>query len=82
MLMDGVITHHEMAPSDEPGKSVLSVKGEDLTRMMDLIDMTGFPYPATIEQFDGQLRADAAAAHDRDMHVRSLEDVTLSRHGG
>jgi hypothetical protein len=46
VLMDGVITHHEMAPSDEPGKSVLSVKGEDLTRMMDLIDLTGFPYPA------------------------------------
>ena len=46
VLMDGVITHHEMAPSDEPGKSVLSVKGEDLTRMMDLIDLTGFPFPA------------------------------------
>jgi len=46
VLVDGVITHHEMTPSDEPGKSVLAVKGEDLTRMMDLLDLTGFPFPA------------------------------------
>src|SRR5579862_6658820 len=30
VLMDGVITFQEMVPSDEPGRSVLSVKGEDL----------------------------------------------------
>jgi hypothetical protein len=46
VLMDGVITSQEMVPSDEAGKSVLSIKGEDLTRMMDLIDLTGFPFPA------------------------------------
>ncbi|MEO6702164.1 MAG: hypothetical protein ABI140_19545 [Jatrophihabitantaceae bacterium] len=46
VLIDGVITHHELAPSDEAGKSVLSIKGEDLTRMMDLIDLTGLSFPA------------------------------------
>jgi hypothetical protein len=46
VLMDGVITFQELVPSDEPGKSVLSVKGDDLTRMLDLVDLTGFPWPA------------------------------------
>jgi hypothetical protein len=46
VLMDGVITQHEVVPSDEATKSMLSLKGEDLTRMMDLIDLTGFPFPA------------------------------------
>jgi hypothetical protein len=46
VLSDGVITFQEMVPSDEPGRSVLSVKGEDLTRMLDLIDLSGFPWPA------------------------------------
>lgn len=44
-LMDGVITAQEMVPSDEAGKSVLSLKGEDVSRMMDLIDLSGFPFP-------------------------------------
>ncbi len=46
VLMDGVITLQEMVPSDEPGKSVLSIKGDDLTRMLDVIDLSGFPWPA------------------------------------
>jgi hypothetical protein len=45
VLMDGVITAQEMVPSDEAGKSVLSIKGEDLTRMLDLVDLSGFPFP-------------------------------------
>jgi hypothetical protein len=46
VLMDGVITRHELAPSSDPGQSKLTLTGEDLTRMMDLIDLTGFPFPA------------------------------------
>ena len=46
VLMDGVITRHELAPSGDPGQSKLTLTGEDLTRMMDLIDLTGFPFPA------------------------------------
>jgi hypothetical protein len=47
VLMDGVIAHQDVVPSDEAGKSVLSIKGEDLTRMMDLVDLSGFPFLAT-----------------------------------
>ena len=46
VLMDGIITRHEMSPSNEPGQSKLTITGEDLTRMMDLIDFSGFPYAA------------------------------------
>lgn len=47
VLMDGVITQQDVVPSDESGKSVLSIKGEDLTRMMDVIDFGALiAYPA------------------------------------
>ncbi|MGH3807202.1 MAG: hypothetical protein ACRDRU_11330, partial [Pseudonocardiaceae bacterium] len=36
VLMDGVITRHEVSPSDTPGASTLTVTGEDLTVLMDL----------------------------------------------
>jgi hypothetical protein len=45
VLMDGVITAQEMVPSDEAGKSVLSIKGQDVSQMMELIDLSGLPYP-------------------------------------
>jgi hypothetical protein len=46
VLMDGVMTNHEVTPGTEPGKSTLTVTGEDLTRVMDYIDFSGIPYPA------------------------------------
>lgn len=46
VLMDGIITRQEMNPSSEPGQNTLTVTGEDLTLLMDLIDRTGEPYPA------------------------------------
>jgi hypothetical protein len=46
VLMDGVITRQDLAPSNDPGQSTLTITGEDLTRMMDLIDSTGTPYTA------------------------------------
>lgn len=46
VLIDGVITRHELAPSSEPGRSALTVTGEDLTRVMDLVELDGIPYPA------------------------------------
>jgi hypothetical protein len=46
VLMDGVITRQDLTPSNEPGQSTLTLTGEDLTRMMDLIDTTGAPYSA------------------------------------
>lgn len=36
VLMDGVITHQQLNPSNEPGASTLTVTGEDVSVMMDL----------------------------------------------
>src|SRR5438270_11897616 len=38
VIMDGVITRHEVTPGNQPGQSTLVITGEDLSRMMDLID--------------------------------------------
>jgi hypothetical protein len=47
VLIDGIITTYDVVPSDEAGKSQLSIKGDDLTKILDLIDFTGvIPYPA------------------------------------
>ncbi len=51
VLMDGVITRQEITPSSVPGQSTLTVTGEDLTVLMDLVDLTGlFLYPALSDQ--------------------------------
>jgi hypothetical protein len=36
VLIDGVITNHQVVPSNEPGKSTLVVTGEDLSLQLDL----------------------------------------------
>lgn len=36
VLMDGIITHQQLAPGNEPGASRLTVTGEDVSVMMDL----------------------------------------------
>ena len=46
VLMDGVMTNHEVAPGTDPGHSTLTVTGDDLTRVMDYIDFSGTPFPA------------------------------------
>lgn len=46
VLMDGVMTLNQIAPGSQPGQSTLTVIGEDLTKAMDLIDFSGFPFPA------------------------------------
>jgi hypothetical protein len=46
VLMDGIITRQEVTPSGEPGQSKLTITGEDISVLMDLIDFTGIPYPA------------------------------------
>lgn len=44
VLLDGVITHIQLTPSEEPGASLLTVSGEDVSRMMDLEEHTeSFP---------------------------------------
>jgi hypothetical protein len=46
VIMDGVITHHEVTPGVESGHATLTLTGEDLTAVMNWIDFTGIPYPA------------------------------------
>ena len=46
VLMDGIITKQDFAPSNTAGKTTFSVTGLDLTALMDFIDLTGIPYPA------------------------------------
>lgn len=45
VLMDGVITRQELTPSDDPGGSVLTITGEDLSVVMDLVHVRQC-YPA------------------------------------
>ncbi len=46
ILMDGIITKQDLTPSTSPGKSTLTITGLDLTALMDILDLTGIPYPA------------------------------------
>ena len=45
VVMDGVIEHHEVQPSATGGSSKLVVTGHDLSVVMNLIDLSGLPYP-------------------------------------
>jgi hypothetical protein len=49
VLIDGVVTRQEIAPSNDPGKSMITITGEDLTVLMDLIEMPFMRYPAMPE---------------------------------
>ena len=44
VLMDGVVTRQELSPSSEPGQSTLTITGEDLSALMDLVEVP-LPYP-------------------------------------
>lgn len=46
VLMDGVMTNQQVSPGSKPGESTLTITGEDLTKVMSLIDFSGFPFPA------------------------------------
>lgn len=44
-LMDGVITRQDVSAVSEPGASMLTITGSDLSEMMDRIDLSGIPLP-------------------------------------
>jgi hypothetical protein len=46
VLMDGLVTRQDFAPSNQPGQARVTITGEDVSVAMDLIDFSGFPYPA------------------------------------
>lgn len=45
VLIDGLVTNHELSPSNEAGKSTLTITGQDLSVAMDLVQNI-IPYPA------------------------------------
>ena len=45
VLMDGVMTNHEVRPGTDASHSILTVTGEDLSRVMDYFDFSGTPFP-------------------------------------
>lgn len=49
VLIDGVITKHDVEPGSNPSTSTLSITGEDLTRVMDYIEHKEKSYPGTRE---------------------------------
>jgi hypothetical protein len=48
VLMDGIVTRQEMAPSNEPAQTKLTVTGEDLSVLMDVVEVP-LPYPGIPE---------------------------------
>jgi hypothetical protein len=46
VLMDGMVTRQELTPSNEPGQSTLTITGEDLSVLMDIVEMPFMRYPA------------------------------------
>jgi len=49
VIMDGIITRQEVSPTSEPGQSTLTVTGEDLSVLMDVIEKPFMRYPAMPE---------------------------------
>src|SRR5262249_46925961 len=48
-LMDGIVTRKELAPRRGPGQSTLPIPGEDLSVLMDVVEMPFMRYPGMIE---------------------------------
>lgn len=45
-LFDGVMTHVQVQPGGQGQPGTVTVTGEDLTKVMDSQDLSGFPFPA------------------------------------
>jgi hypothetical protein len=45
VICDGVVTRHEVSPGNEPGQSTLTLTGDDLTVLMDVVQIR-IPWPA------------------------------------
>jgi hypothetical protein len=46
VLIDGMMTHHSVSPDVKDGTTTLTIKGEDLSVVMDYLDYSGLPFPA------------------------------------
>jgi hypothetical protein len=48
VLMDGMVTRQEVSPSNQPAQSKLTITGEDLSVLMDVVEIKA-PFPAVPE---------------------------------
>jgi len=48
VLMDGIITRHELAPNSQAGQSSFTVTGEDLSVLMDIVEMPFMRWPMPV----------------------------------
>ena len=46
VIMDGMVTRQEMGPSSNPGQSTLTITGEDLSVLMNIVEMPFMRFPA------------------------------------
>jgi hypothetical protein len=46
VIMDGVVTDHQISPGKDAAHSTLTITGEDLSAVMNNLDFSGLPYPA------------------------------------
>jgi hypothetical protein len=46
VLMDGMMNDHSVSPDARDGVTTLTIKGEDLSTVMDYVDFSGLPFPA------------------------------------
>lgn len=46
VLVDGIVTRQEVAPSNEPSHSTLTITGEDLSVLMDVVEAPFMRFPA------------------------------------
>jgi hypothetical protein len=46
VISDGVMTDHQVTPGSNGGPATLTIRGTDLTALMDMIPFDGLPYPA------------------------------------
>jgi hypothetical protein len=46
VLMDGMLTHQQVAPDVQTGKSTLMLTGKDISAAMDHQEFSGLPFPA------------------------------------
>jgi hypothetical protein len=45
VLADGMVTRQEVAPAEEPGRSTITITGEDLSVLMDVVEMPFMRFP-------------------------------------
>lgn len=45
VIMDGIVTRQEFAPSNDPGHSTLTITGEDLSVLMNIVEMPFMRFP-------------------------------------